>query len=164
MPASRNTRMWWATFTGGVRSISAGAVAQEADDLDPLRRGQGAHLGPSQVALAKKSFLIKPGFSEQVQQGIVGVARHRRMASIEARAVLEEVPCEFAEPDPEKGMSREHRPRFLQQIDPDLHAELGGIGRESLHPAPAEGRRVRAGQPRGVEDDDIQAGGFRFAR
>ncbi len=101
----------------------------------------------------------KPGLCEQMQQRIVCVDRHRRIASIEGRPVLQEVPCEFAEPDPEKGAPHEHRPRLLEQIDAALHAALGRI--DSLDPALAEGRRRQrtgSGEPWEVDNHHVQGG------
>src|SRR6266513_3155787 len=76
----------------------------------------------------------------------------------EARAVLQQIPCEFAESDSENRACCEHGPRFLEQIDPDLHAKLSLIGPDSLYPALAQGLRLRTaqGKPRGVRDDEVQ--------
>src|SRR5207245_1043425 len=83
---------------------------------------------------------------------------HRRIASVEASAVLQQIPCEFAESDSENGACCEHGPRFLEQVEPDLHAKLSLIGPDSLYPALAQGLRLRTakGKPGRVCDDEVQ--------
>src|SRR6266705_2564228 len=76
-----------------------------------------------------------------------------------AIAELEQIPRKFTESCPEKRVPCKHGPGFLEQIDPYLHAKLGLIRSDRLHPALAcsDGLRAGSGEPGGMNNDGVQA-------